>query len=398
MKNLQQSLIVIYFKRKDGIPLTRDEQRIWRQYRQRQAMEEALDEEALEQLARYQHQMPSVEQFFERYEIPLTIPFPNQQKQDTTGRVRSFPLRSLAVAASLIIALSLAWWNYARNKSQESVGVTDTNTISPGYARATLQLANGQNITVDTTVQNTLPSQGNAYLSVEQPGILQYRHKAGSEEQQAGTNTLHTPKGGEYQLILSDGTKVWLNAATELRYPPVFGSGAREVILEEGEAYFEVAAGAPQQPFIVRAKDQQIQALGTQFNVKAYKEEATIITTLVEGAVRVDQGQQTRMLTPGQQAVTDKQGKLSVAAVDLKEVTAWKYKYFIFHDKRLSEIMAEVQRWYNVELIYVDPLNDERFIVDEFPRSQPVKGLLDNLEASRLVRFEIKGRKIYIRK
>lgn len=398
MKNLQQSLIVIYFKRQDGIPLTRDEQRMWHQYRQRQAMEEALDEDDLELLARYRRQMQPVEQFFQRYDIPLTIPFPNQQKQGTTGRVRSFPLRGLAVAASLIIALSLAWWNFSRNQSEQKALITASNTIDPGYAQATLLLAGGERIALDTTVQNTLPSQGNAYLSIEQPGILQYTHHVDSEERQAGTNSLHTPKGGEFQLILSDGTKVWLNAATVLRYPPVFGIGAREVILEEGEAYFEVAKASAQQPFVVRVKDQQIQALGTQFNVKAYKEEATIATTLVEGSVRVEQGGQTIMLTPGQQAVTNKAGKLSVAAVDLKEITAWKYKYFIFHDKRLSEIMAEVQRWYNVELIYVDPLNDERFIVDEFPRSEPVKGLLDNLQASRLVRFEVKGRKIYISK
>ncbi|MBO9565858.1 MAG: FecR domain-containing protein [Niastella sp.] len=331
MKNLPHNLVLIFYKRKAGTRLTRAEKRAWKKYRKVHPREETFDDNAFEELARYQQEMPPVEEFFQRYAIPLTSPFPTQQKQEATGRVLRFPRRHLAVAASILfIVACAAWWFFLRD---------------------------------------------NVHWS-----------------------RLQTAKGEQRQFTLPDNTKIWLNAATVLSYPQTFGNGPREVILEEGEAYFEVTKKGEEQPFIVRCKDQQITVLGTQFNIKAYAADATVTTTLVEGKVHVQQGQQSMVLMPGQQAVTGKQGNLSLSAAHPKEATGWKNKFFTFYNKRLSGIMAEVQRWYDVELIYVDPLNDSLFTIDEFPRSEPVKGLLENLEASGLVQFDVKGRKIYIRK
>lgn len=339
MKNQQSNLLLAYFKRKEGTPLTEAEQQAWEQHQKAYPVKDAFDEEAFEQLARYQRQMLPVEQFCERYSIPFPIACP-KQKQDTTVRVRRLQRRYLAVAASLLLVFSVAAWWYFFNKA-------------------------------------------------------------------ASLNLLQTARGQQRELVLPDGTKIWLNAATVIRYPAVFSDNVREITLEDGEAYFEVAKKL-NQPFIVnipsrtgeveKGQKARITVLGTRFNIKAYKEEGTVTTTLEEGTVRVEQGQQQLVLMPGQQATIDQQGWLSASVINLKEVTAWKHKYFVFRDRRLSEIMAEVERWYDVDVIYLDPLSDERFVVDEFPRSKPVNELLENLEASRLVRFEVKGRKIYIRK
>lgn len=336
MKNLQSGLLLAYFKRKDGIPLTQDEDQAFEEYRAGHPMEDAFDEEAFEQLARYQQQMPPVEQFFQKYDIPLTIPFPTK-KHDTTVRVRRFPWRRLAVAASLLIIAGAAWWFFLYDK----------------------------------------------------------------------LNTLQTARGEQRQLVLSDGTKVWLNAATTLRYPEAFSKEAREVILEEGEAYFEVAKNNDLL-FVVNVlpptggagggQGARITALGTQFNVKAYREDSMVTTALVEGSVQVTHGHQSLVLKPGQQVIVDRQGKVNLSAVDLSGLSTRKYQYFIFQNKRLSEIMTEVERWYDVEVIYLDPLSDERFTVEGFPRSESLERLLSNLEATRVAHFAVKGRKVYIRK
>lgn len=403
MKNLQSGLLLAYFKRKSGVALTYDEDHALEQYRIDNPLEDAFDPEAFEQLARYRQEMLPAEQFFKKYTVPLAIPFPTQ-KQVPTARVRRLtwwrhPAVAASLVASLIIVVGAAWWYFSRNQASDTPAVTATDIITPAAPRATLQLADNRSIALNTTAQQTLPAQGNARLSVEQPGILEYQELSGASQQQAaGTNRLQTPRGGQFRLVLSDGTKVWLSPATVLRYPATFGKGERVVELEEGEAYFEVAKRSSQQPFIVRYKRQQIQVLGTQFNVKAYQEEGLVTTALVEGSVKITQDAQSLVLSPGQQAILNKQDKLSVSVVDLSEATARRNQVFTFRNKRMSEIMTEVQRWYDVEIVYVDPLSDEYFNVEGFPRRESLQRLLNNLEATRAVHFEVKGRKVFIRK
>ncbi|MBO9565863.1 MAG: FecR domain-containing protein [Niastella sp.] len=208
--------------------------------------------------------------------------------------------------------------------------------------------------------------------------------------------TLRTPKGKQERLVLADGSTVSLNAASVLRYPLHFEKGKREVILEEGEAYFEITHKRGE-IFTVYCKGEAVEVRGTSFDLSSY-DTATIITTLVEGSVRIKLPGRTLLLQPGQQAIVDKQGGISSSAVDTKDVIAWKKGYFSFHNTRLSVIMKELARWYDVEFIFLDPLNDMPFTIVDYPRNEPLEGLLKDMAASRLVFFELNGRKVYIRK
>lgn len=365
MKDHQQDVLLIYLKRKDGIPLTSDEKQAWSQYRDRYPLpdEAVFDEKKVLELARSQQHMLSWEQFKQKYNIdlPLPIAFPDDEKQPATVQsVRRWPTyRFLTVAASLV-GVILACWGYfvSQNKGVEetSTSTAVATVITPGSRKATLSLVDGQ-------------------------------------------NRVGVPAGGEYSIQLPDGTNVWLNAASAFRYPTAFGDAERIVELEEGEAFFEVAKKTAAQPFIVIVKGQKIQVLGTQFNVNAYKEESAVTTTLVEGSVSLTHGQQQSLLRPGQQAVMSAAGITVRPAISIEEATAWKNQFFSFHHTRLSVIMAQVKRWYDVEeVVYKDPLHDAPFVIDEFPRSAPLKSLLENLEASKQVHFEVKGRKIFISK
>lgn len=361
MKDHPYSLLRIYLKRKERIRLTAEEQRVWEQWRTSHPpqQEASFDEQSLYQLSWSERQVLPWEQFKQQYHIELSIAFPYDEKQPATVQsMRRWPAyRFLTVAASLVGVILACWgWYLSLNKGVEgtSTPTAVATVITPGSRKATLSFADGQ-------------------------------------------NRLKVPVGGEYSIELPDGTKVWLNAASAFRYPAAFGGSARRVELEEGEAFFEVAKKSPAQPFIVTVKGQKIEVVGTQFNVSAYKEEP-VTTTLVEGSVRLTGGQQQKWLKPGQQAVTSATGITIQRAASLEDATAWKNKYFSFHNARLSVIMAQVKRWYDVEVIYNDPLSDEQFVIDDFPRSYPLQDLLKSLEASDRVHFTLEGRKVIVSK
>jgi hypothetical protein len=358
MKKSQHSLLLIYCKRKEGEPLTEEEQRVWEEYKEHTREELLFDEEALARFARYQEKMTSWEQFKQKYHIEFPMVFPNEEKQPVTVQsIRRWPTyRFLTVAASLVgvILAGLGWFlSHDKGMDETATQTAATTTITPGSTKATLSLVDGQ-------------------------------------------NRLGVPAGGEYSIELPDGTKVWLNAASAFRYPVAFGNSARVVELEEGEAFFEVAKKTPAQPFIVLVKGQKIEVLGTRFNINAYKDEPAVTTTLIEGSVSLTNGQQQKFLKPGQQAVTSTKGITIQKATSIEDATAWKHKYFSFHNERLSVIMAQVQRWYDVEVIYEDPLSDEQFVINDFPRSDPLQDLLKVLEITQQVRFRRDGRKVYI--
>ena len=409
MKNHQQDVLLIYYKRKDGQPLTGDEEQAWAQYRDKYPLpdEAQFDEQKILELAQLQQHMPTWEQFKQKHNIKFPIACPDDEKQEATAQVvRSLSgNRMLAVAASLfssrnlrlaaaaclVLLLGAIWW-YNRTAEPDIVKV-EAQEILPGTTKATLYLAGHRTITLDSTVRRSIAQQGAVNVGAPQPGLLVYTDAGDNKVQQPVTNSIKVPRGGEYQLILADGTKVWLNAASVFRYPVAFGKGPRIVQLEEGEAYFEVAKRTPAQPFVVKIKGKQVEVLGTHFNVNAYGI-GPVAATLVEGKVKVTDGVQQQLLQPGQQAVMDAKG-IRVAPVNIQDATAWKNRSFSFHDTRLSVIMDALARWYDVEVVYKDPLNDEQFVI-EHPRSAPLKYLLEDLEASNLVHFKVEGRKIII--
>lgn len=250
--------------------------------------------------------------------------------------------------------------------------------IAPGSNKAILTLADGSKVTLDST--GDLVIRQGATAVRQQGGRLQYE----AEERGPAIvyNTLSTPRGGQFQVVLSDGTKAWLNAASAIRYPSFF-SGTERLVELTGEAYFEVARNADM-PFRVKINaTNTIEVLGTSFNINAYMEESYISTTLLEGAVRVNSGGKKVTLKPGQQAQasTEQPFVKVLEHADISKAVAWKNGLFNFQDAGLQEVMRQLSRWYDIEVVYEKGVPDQEFI-GEIERSLPLSEVLKGLRMS----------------
>ncbi|MDP4150823.1 MAG: FecR domain-containing protein [Bacteroidota bacterium] len=228
--------------------------------------------------------------------------------------------------------------------------ITHSTDAVPGGNKAVLILANGSKIVLDSVRSGKLAQQGGINVIKIESGRIAY---SGSNEDPTEIvyNTLATPNGGQYQLTLPDGSRVWLNAASSIRYPTAFRGAEREVAIT-GEVYFEVIGNA-KMPFVVEAGPTRTTVLGTRFNVKAYADERSVVTTLLEGAVRVSSGGDERTLRPGQQAVLDEASRLmTVREADTYQAIAWKNGQFDFDQTDIPTIMRQISRWYDVDVSY----------------------------------------------
>jgi ferric-dicitrate binding protein FerR (iron transport regulator) len=220
--------------------------------------------------------------------------------------------------------------------------------VPPGNSGAILTLADGRQIVLDSTRNGALDKQGDARI-VKQGGQLSYKTDEGANATELLYNTMTTPRGKQYQLVLSDGTKVWLNAASSIRFPAAFKGKERRVMVS-GEAYFEVAQDK-QMPFVVQLDKSQIEVLGTHFNVMDYNDERAVNTTLIEGAVKITAGTQQIVLTPGEQGRVDRStGNLSSAPVDVEQAVAWTRGRLSLVDSDLPVLMRQISRWYDVDV------------------------------------------------
>lgn len=264
-----------------------------------------------------------------------------------------------AAAAVLVIAVAATavWWLTPSKKSAPSFAdnVSPSGEILSGSSRAILQLANGREILLDSAQGNIL-QKGNFHVS-NSSGKLDYEGNAGKAEQ----HTLTTPRGGQYQLQLPDGTVVWLNAASSITYPTAFTDRYRKVKVV-GEVYFEVAQNK-EQPFMVDINGKaSVAVLGTSFNVNAYTDEQSIRTTLLEGSIILFHDQQTVMLKPGQQAQIKNELKMNIInEADVESVIAWKNGLFRFDRAHLSEVLRQMSRWYDVDIVYEQGIPDIMF-------------------------------------
>ena len=254
-----------------------------------------------------------------------------------------------AAAAAVLIALAGSWfWLQGSRRQVQPVMLAAQQDIKAGSNKASLTLADGSVVSLDNA-GNQLIQQGGATVQ-QQGGQLQYLAKGNAA---AGFNTLTTPRGGQFRVTLPDGTKAWLNAASSLRYPVVFSGKERKVEVT-GEAYFEVAPDA-QKPFRVAvAGKAAIEVLGTSFNVNSYENEQSISTTLLTGAVKVSRQaalQQSLVLKPGQQARLAQQLELA-GSVDIDKVIAWKEGYFNLEGMSVAELMRQLERWYDIQVVY----------------------------------------------
>jgi transmembrane sensor len=278
-----------------------------------------------------------------------------------------------AMTAAAVVLLSVGLFRLWRTYRAESIVQAPVVVVAPGGNRAVLTLAGGQKILLDSAATGVLAEQGNTHVQKLGDGKLAYEAGGGAGATAAPLyNTLTTPRGGQYQLTLPDGTKVWLNAASSLTYPTVFTGGSRTVEMT-GEAYFEVAHDK-KRPFMVKAGGQTIEDIGTQFNVNAYTDEPAQVTTLLEGAVKVDG----HFLQPGEKATVTGGGVVDVTKGDPEGAVAWKNGLFDFNDAGLQTVMRQLSRWYNVDVTYEGNIPTRQFqgmIGRSLTLNQVLKGL-----------------------
>lgn len=308
--------------------------------------------------------------------------------------------RKISIAAAIAVLAGIGARFYFKNPQEPFKKVVQKrplhNDILPGGNKAILTLANGKKIVLDNAHTGLLAKQGSTDIAKTKDGQVIYKVLNDTRnDQNIALNTISTPTGGQYQVVLSDGSKVWLNAASSLRFPAVFKGKTREVEIK-GEAYFEVAKNAAM-PFIVKTGRTVIEVLGTHFNVMAYRDESFIKTTLLEGSVKVRSGTSINFLKPGQQALLNAQGQTQIIEdVDVDDETAWKNGLFQFKDAGIEAVMRQVERWYNVTINYEGKIPVRQF-TGRISRNVKVSELLNMLKYFD-VNFKIDGRNITVMK
>lgn len=263
-------------------------------------------------------------------------------------------------AAAVLILLAGAGSLYFYEKQEKPIPfATVTAPVPPGSNKAWLVLGDGQRVTLDSLNKPAIPSQGG--VQVLQPGSGLLTYTEGKESETIVYNTITTPRGGQYQLVLADGTRVWLNAASSLRFPTAFQGSERKVELT-GEAYFEVKHNSAQ-PFRVAAGGHVIEDIGTSFNINTYDDEPVARITLIEGSARVTgTGKRNVTLKPGQQAQWQSEGETTIADnVDMEDVIAWKNGQISFANEDFPSLMRQIARWYDVNIHYTGAVPKTRF-------------------------------------
>ena len=279
----------------------------------------------------------------------------------------------------------------------EEPQVEETTTITSGTSKARLILANGTSISLEQQQKRVVEEENGTRIDLQQQQVV-YENAISDEYEELVYNELVIPRGGEYSLTLSDGTVVYMNADSKLRFPVKFDRNLRMVELE-GEAYFKVQRNE-KVPFIVKTSQISVQVLGTEFNVSAYAEDLVIQTTLVSGAVKVfsEDEKESVILRPGEQAEFSRiTHEIQLETVDVSYVTAWKDGRLRFQEKPLFEIMKNVARWYDVEIIYEDEEVKYYPFGCNFNRMATIESLLQIFEATGTIETRVQGRKIWIK-
>lgn len=300
-------------------------------------------------------------------------------------------------AASIILLIGSATYLYFNgqkitNDTLASKTAHKQQIIPPASNKATLTLADGSVITLDHLADDTLALQGTTNIIRLDDGSILY--KAGKSTDTSVTyNTITTPKGGQYQIILPDSTHVWLNAASSLRFPTSFNKAIRDVELS-GEAYFEVKRNKSK-PFLVSVQQSVVTVLGTSFNINAYSDEKDISTTLLDGSVKFKRDNSEQLLSPGEQVIcTTSNNYMRVQDADIQQVMSWKNGFFEFENMALPVIMRQIARWYDVELVYEGPTSELK-LSGGISRKLSLQDLQKLMEANGVL-FKIEGKKLFI--
>lgn len=304
----------------------------------------------------------------------------------------------IRVAAILTILIAGVFVYIDRSAKDEQLVTTQkSNDVLPGGNKALLTLADGTQISLTDAATGELMKEGNTAIVKTADGELTYQAPNTGAAEMAGAalkyNTLTTPLGGQYKIILPDGSKAWLNAGSSLKFPATFAKSERRVELS-GEAYFEIMHNAAK-PFLVSANGSEIKVLGTHFNVSAYAEDEQLTTTLLEGAVEVRNEHRKALLKPGQRAqISSGNNNIQVEDTDVSIAVAWKNGYFEFKRANIKDIMKQLSRWYDIDVIYEGRVPEDEF-VGKIRRSVTLSQALKMLQLSQ-IKFRIEGRKIFI--
>lgn len=325
----------------------------------------------------------------------------SEDAQLVPEKIRLYRWATLRYAASIVVLFAVGLTFYlSRNGSKQMELSEIPNKISKSSLKNIdrqpfLTLSDGTMIPLDSNLTANSVYQGFSNFT-NRNGQLVYHHIEGASGSKivADMNTVTTPKGGEYQITLVDGTKVWLNTASSITYPVTFNTNQRRVKIQ-GEAYLEVAKN-PSVPFIVEANGIEVVVLGTHFNVSAYPDDNFIKTTLVEGAVKLTSQNASRLLSPGQQGdISRNSGKIKVANVNVADVLAWRNGYFVFKGEDIKSIMRIISRWYDVEIIYQGDLKGRTFS-GTLSRFGSMEEMLRTIELTDAVHFDIKERRVIV--
>ncbi|MDR6783217.1 transmembrane sensor [Pedobacter africanus] len=307
-------------------------------------------------------------------------------------------LRVAGVAA--VVAIAFGIWFYAiRPSAGESATPRNyANDIQPGKHTATLTLANGRTLALSDAKSGVVIDVSNLKYNdgTDVEAVVKEAPLFGKE-----IMTISTPLGGTYQVALPDGTKIWLNAGSSLKFSAAWKGQPERKVWLSGEGYFEVAKTARHSPFIVVTAKQQVEVLGTHFNISSYTDESDTETTLLEGLVRVSSSRTARrdevVLKPNQQSILTNNNRITVKTVDTERAVAWKNGLFIFDDEPLHQIMKQIARWYNVEVVY-EGVDENKKFGGSISRAGQLSKVLRQLEKTGGVQFEIQERRVIVMK
>jgi transmembrane sensor len=309
---------------------------------------------------------------------------------------RSFKMNKwLYGTAASVILLIAAFGIYtiinSKQRRSSSIAKITQTEIQPGSSKATLTLSNGNVIDLVNAPNGLLKNDNGANINKSTDGEILYRDSGDINNTIVSYNILATPKGGQYKVQLPDGSRVWLNAASSLKYPTAFSGGERTVVLQ-GEGYFEVAKDKSKPFKVILADESEVKVLGTHFNIMAYEEDKEV--TLLEGSVQITRDIDNQKLQPGQQGKITSQKIILLNDVDTEQVTGWKNGQFVFHNADIQTIMRQVARWYDVDVKYEN--NSTQHFNATIQRKEPVLRLLNILEETGQIHFKIKNKFIYV--
>ncbi|RFM31795.1 FecR family protein [Chitinophaga silvisoli] len=310
-------------------------------------------------------------------------------------RTKIRTLTTILTAAAAVTGLVILFSSIYKNNSKLPPAAPKTlaaNKVTPGSNKAILTLADGSTITLDSAGAGSLTTKNGVTIKQVQNGLIEYNDRTGTNA--TSWSTISTPTGGQYQIVLEDGTKAWLNATSSLRFPTTFRNNERTVEIS-GEVYFEIAKDESK-PFKVNFNGNTITVLGTHFNVMAYKDEAKSKVTLLQGAVKVNNRSGEQLLRPGMQAqITDSISQITTCKANLEEAIAWKNGFFTFDHENIQSIMRKLARWYDVRVNYQGDMTGKIFS-GTISRFDNISEVLSMIELTGTIHFRIQGRELTV--